>query len=406
MKALLTTLYLLAIASSGRAADDFLDRVDQALTLSTSDGNVRARLSGTLELEAYHFSQPAPGLIDSTSDSLFNPRLTLFLDGQLGSRIYLFAQARADRGFDPSNGGSEVRLDEYAMRVTPWEDGRLSLQIGKFATVVGGWNARHLAWDNPFINAPFPYENVTAVSDLEPPLSAPEFARTRIDAHSKYEHTPIVWGSSYATGVSLGGRIAKFDYAAELKNSALSSRPEAWDVSDTGFDHPTISGRVGFRPNQSWNIGLSASSGAYLRPEAESDLPRGRSLGHYRELVLAQDLSFAWHHLQLWAEFFEARFEVPRVGNVDTFAYFIEAKYKFLPQLFGALRWNQQLFANVRDGEGGRAPWGDDAWRVDAAVGYRFTPHTQLKLQYDLGRNDSGRSGFGHMIAAQFTLRF
>ncbi|MEY2520061.1 MAG: hypothetical protein QOF24_1820, partial [Verrucomicrobiota bacterium] len=208
MKALLTTLYLLAIASSGRAADDFLDRVDQALTLSTSDGNVRARLSGTLELEAYHFSQPAPGLIDSTSDSLFNPRLTLFLDGQLGSRIYLFAQARADRGFDPSNGGSEVRLDEYAMRVTPWEDGRLSLQIGKFATVVGGWNARHLAWDNPFINAPFPYENVTAVSDLEPPLSAPEFARTRIDAHSKYEHTPIVWGSSYATGVSLGGRIA------------------------------------------------------------------------------------------------------------------------------------------------------------------------------------------------------
>ncbi|MEA3207513.1 MAG: hypothetical protein QOE70_570, partial [Chthoniobacter sp.] len=38
--------------------------------------------------------------------------------------------------------------------------------------------------------------------------------------------------------------------------------------------------------------------------------------------------------------------------------------------------------------------------------GYRFTPHTQLKLQYDLGRNDSGRSGFGHMIAAQFTLRF
>ena len=24
----------------------------------------------------------------------------------------------------------------------------------------------------------------------------------------------------------------------------------------------------------------------------------------------------------------------------DTFAYFLEAKYKFMPQLFGALRWN------------------------------------------------------------------
>jgi hypothetical protein len=27
----------------------------------------------------------------------------------------------------------------------------------------------------------------------------------------------------------------------------------------------------------------------------------------------------AWRHLQIWAEIFEARFEVPAVGNADTF---------------------------------------------------------------------------------------
>src|SRR4029450_9659308 len=83
--------------------------------------------------------------------------------------------------------------------------------------------------------------------------------------------------------------------------------------------------------------------------------PPGRDTGDYREFVLGQDISFAWHHLQLWAEFYEARFEVPNVGDADTFAYYVEAKYKFMPQLFGAVRWNQQLFNTINNGYGGRA---------------------------------------------------
>jgi predicted porin len=96
--------------------------------------------------------------------------------------------------------------------------------------------------------------------------------------------------------------------------------------------------------------------------------------------VGTQDVRFAWHHLQLWAEFYEGRFEVLRVGHADTFAYYVEAKYKFTPQLFGALRWNQQLFGNVNDGYGGRVRWSQDLGRIDIAATYRFTTHTQLKL--------------------------
>jgi hypothetical protein len=59
--------------------DDYFDRVDTALTISAFHDSLRARLSGTLDLEIYNFQQPAPGLIDSSIDTLFNPRLTLFL---------------------------------------------------------------------------------------------------------------------------------------------------------------------------------------------------------------------------------------------------------------------------------------------------------------------------------------
>jgi len=395
---------LLACTVHAFEIDDFFDRLDNALTITAFDGNLRARLSGTIDTEFYNFQQPAPGLIDSEIDNLFNPRLTLFLDAQLGSQIYFFAQSRLDRGFDPSDRGAQVRLDEYALRFTPWDDGRFNLQAGKFATVVGNWVPRHLSWENPFINAPLVYDNITPISDKIAPASPLDFVH-RFD-NGKYEFNPVIWGPSYASGISISGRLGRFDYAAEMKNASLSSRPESWNVTETGFDHPTFSGRIGFRPNQIWNFGLSASDGPYFRPEAEQTLPPGRSIGDYREFVLGQDALFAWHHLQLWAEFYEARFEVPRVGDADTFAYYFEAKYKFTPQLFGALRWNQQLFSNIPDGAGGQVRWSQDLWRIDAAAGYRFTSHTQLKLQYSFQRETTGPHDDNHLIAAQLTVRF
>src|SRR5882724_13070373 len=215
---------LLACTARALEVEDFFDRLDNTLTIAAFEGNLRARLSGTIDTEFYNFQQPAPGLIDSDIDNLFNPRLTLFLDAQLGSQIYFFAQSRLDRGFDPSDHGAQVRLDEYALRFTPWKDGRFTLQVGKFATVVGNWVPRHLPWENPFINAPLVYENITAVGDKSAPASPQDFVRS-FEANAKYEFNPVIWGPSYASGLSFSGRLGRFDYAAEMKNSSLSSRP-------------------------------------------------------------------------------------------------------------------------------------------------------------------------------------
>ena len=399
------SLCVFACTACAFDVDDFLDRLDTALSISAFHDNVRARLSGTLDLEIYNFEQPAPGLIDSNIDTLFNQRLTLFLDAQIGSQIYFFAQSRLDRGFDPSDHGAQVRLDEYALRVTPWQDGRFTVQIGKFATVVGNWVPRHLSWDNPFINGPLVYENVTAIQDKYAAFSPLEFIYSPY-YEGKYAFNPVIWGPSYASGISASGQLGKFDYAVEMKNASLSSRPESWYVTENGFENPTFSGRFGFRPNEAWNFGLSASEGPYFRREAEPTLPPGRDIDDYREVVLGQDVSFAWRHLQLWAEFYEARFEVPRVGNADTFAYYIEAKYKFTPQLFGAIRWNQQLFSTISDGYGHNVNWSPDLGRIDIAAAYRFTPHMQLKLQYGFQHETSSPGDDNHLFAAQFTIRF
>jgi hypothetical protein len=290
------------------------------------------------------------------------------------------------------------------------------LQTGRFSTVTGNWVQRHLSWDNPFINAPLPYENLTGIWDgdaVDSPdtllawgyVPTPSYSDFGDGYDDKHLRVPVIWGPSYATGISAAGRIGRFEYAVELKNSALSSRPESWDVTEVGFQHPTFSGRLGYRPNMAWNMGISASTGPYLHPEAAPSLPPGRDIGDYHQRVIGHDLSFEWHRWQLWSEIFLARFEVPTVGHADTLAYYLEAKYKFTPQLFGALRWNQQLFSDI-EYEGQDIPWGRDIWRVDAAVGFRLSANIQLKFQSSLQRERWADSEYEHLFAGQFTVRF
>lgn len=392
---------------AGASGQESFDRLRDALTFGRADGLVQARLSGMLDLEGYLFEQPAPGWIQASGNTMVQPRLSLFVDSRIGSHAYLFVQARVDRGFDPADARVEARADEYALRLIPWTETQLNIQVGKFSTVVGGWVPRHLSWDNPFVSAPLIYENPTAVSDTEAPSSPEAYLERAGDAHEEaYEYNSVLWGPVYTSGASVSGAVGRWEAAAAIRNAPPSSRPESWSVSDIGFRHPSFEGRVGFRPGLPWSLGVSASDGCYFRPEAELGLPMDRGIGDYRQILVGQDVGYAWHHLQLWAEVFQARFEVPAVGNADTLGWYLEAKYKLAPQWFAAWRWNQQWFSNVPDGDGGKARWGDDTWRIDTGLGYRATAHTQIKVQHYLKGFSSDHADAVHAVAIQLTLRF
>jgi hypothetical protein len=389
------------------SAQGWLDKVDDALSVQTRDGTARLDFSIQFDLEGYYIDQRPPGLIYGDDESFVNPRLSLFVDAQLGKHLYSFVQARVDRGFDPRSQVRDARFDEYLLRYTPLENGWLNVQAGKFATVIGNWVPRHLSWDNPFINAPLPYERVTTASD-QSIVDAAGFLSRRDLPDKKDLWLPVVWGPDYTSGASLFGAVEKFDYAVELKNAALASRPESWDARDKGWEHPSVGARMGFRPGAAWNLGASFSHGSYLADAAERNaaFPPGKDAGDFQETVFGQDLSFAWHQWQIWSEVFFSRFEVPNVGDADEVAYYIEAKYKISSQWYGAMRWNQQLFGKVDNGLGGQTQWDRDAWRADLALGYRFTRHLQSKLQYSYNRQAGSLQQGEQLVAAQVTLKF
>jgi hypothetical protein len=383
-----------------------LDRLSRALTVSSPDGLFRARLSGLLDLEGYWIDQRPPALLFGSDEPFVNPRLRLFLTSSLGTRLTSMVQVRADRGFDPRATPAAIRFDEYLLRFAPFADTRLQLQVGKFATVVGNWVARHDSWTNPLINAPLPYEYVTAVSDAVIVPGRDEFLARRDLPDRKGQWLPIIWGPSYATGAAVFGRLGTLDYALEVKNAGLSSRPAVWDGRSRGLSDPTVSGRLGWRAAPTLALGVSASGGPYLRGRARAGLPAGRDLDAFKQTVVALDGAYAWRHLELWAELFVSQFEVPNVGAVNTTAYYLEGRYKLTPAAFVALRWNQQVFGTVEHSSGRARAWDRDAWRIDVGLGYRLARHLQAKLQYALTQQRGDLQQGAQLVALQVTLRF
>ncbi len=155
-------------------------------------------------------------------------------------------------------------------------------------------------------------------------------------------------------------------------------------------------------------MGASSSTGAYLQPAAEdvATFPAQATAGDFWQTTVALDASYAWRHWQIWSEWFVSRFEVPNVGDADSLAYFIEARYKITPQLFAALRWNQQFFGEVRDLPGALTPWDRDTSRIDAALGFRFNRHWQTKVQYSFAHKNGSPQQGQQLVAAQLTLKF
>ena len=404
MNARLLVLGLALFAGHVRC-QEWLDEVDRRLAIKSRNGWFRSDLSGLLDLEGYYIDQRPPGLLFE-DESFFNPRLTFFLDTRLGPHFYSFVQARLDRGFDPGETDFDARLDEYLLRWTPWNDSRVNLQVGKFATVVGSWVQRHYSWDNPLITAPLPYENLTPLSDGEPPASPRDLLARRRVADVKSEWLPVIWGPVYATGGSVFGTVGKLDYALEVKNASISSHPYAWEPSENLWQYPVFSGRVGFRPTPAWNHGISFSAGPYMSSDSSNGLPAGKSIGDYNQYTLDYDVSYARHHWQFWGEVFLTRFEVPNVGDTDLVAYYLEAKYKITAGLFAAARWNQELYGTINNGLGGREPWGNDMYRIDVALGYRFTRHLQGKVQYSFGHREADLQQGEQLVAAQMTMKF
>ena len=398
-------LVLLLSGTTALRGGGFFDTLDEKTRFDSDALGLHADLSFMTEATLFVPELPAQGLLTSDDQVFFVPRLITFFDVQMGDRLTLHTQMRADRGFDPGAApDGEVRLDEYYLQARILKDDDLNVRVGKFGTAFGSWAKRSLSWNNPFVTAPMAYEDVLTVSDQRIPLSVNQFVHRRDVSDKKNLWLPILWGPSYATGLSVSDRIDWVEYALEVKNASISSSPEVWDAAQVGFPtNPTVTGRVGLHPAPEWSLGTSVSHGAYLQANTASSLPIGSSVNNFTQTTWGIDAGYEHGRWQIWSELIGTRFEVPRVGALEAVSGFIEAKYKLTADLWTAFRWNQAAFGDV---PGLDLSWDRNGWRSDIALGWRLSENIQAKLQYSLGDKSGQEPEGNHLGALQLVMKF
>jgi hypothetical protein len=396
---------ILPIAPLSDGLTEELFKIENFPVVRSEPLDTTIELSGLLDFEGHYVDQEPPGLIFGDDKLFVTPRLVLFLDALVAKEWYFFVQSRVDQGFHPLSKESDARFDEYFARYTPQSHPEVSFQVGKFATIIGGWVRRHDSWHSSFINMPLPYENVTTVSDRGS-ISADGFLARREVADIKKKWVPIIWGPAYTSGAAVLVDFSPFQLDVEVKNAAPSSRPYDWDKDTLDASHPTVAGRLGYTVSPALTHGLSLSYGPYLQDNPSQVVSILGSRGDYEQILTGYDVLYEYRHFSLLAEVWYTEFQVPHVGVAQSTAYFLEAVYQLTSSVATGLRWNQQFFGSVRDSVGVLRQWDDNAERIDTSLVLDVHRSAKVKFQYSFF-NQQGRIGQGENYAGiQGTVKF
>lgn len=375
---------------------DMTVRVGESFTLD---------ISGQLDLEHYAIQEEPPGLLFYENDDGFstNTRFTMFFDMNVGERFYAFMQARADRGVDPNYfNRNDVRIDELFARYTLYSDEEASVfgQLGKFATPIGNWVARHDSMHNPFVRAPIVYDHVTSIADqVATPSNTALLNRRDID-DKRHVWVSMIWGPVYHAGAMLFGTFGKWDARLALTNAAPSERPPEWDRHRGEPDHFALSGRVGWNPFIGFKVGLSAAQGPYLGGRLERF---GIDVKDFDQTLVGIDLEYSIGHLELWSEIYWSRWEIPSAqdGKPASVGWYVEGKYRVSVSLYGCARVGQ-VFAQDLDG----TPWDRTTTRYEAGAGYFIYINLLAKVQYEVNHTNGPQDPRDNVLSVSMTLSF
>lgn len=357
---------------AGDPLDDLVDEIRQGTQFQSEDGKMSLDFDFFATVDNWVVSQPPPGIMVTGQNDLNSPRLSMLATFNANEWMSIFALGNIDRGFDPTDQSIQIRPDEYFLKLDPF-DGIAKLKLGKVTTGYGQWVNRHFSWQNPLVNAPLAYEWMMGVrSDTArvAPMTATANRNTWL---------PLIWGPSYTSGGQINGTMDTFDYSFEIKNDALSSNPDQWDLWNHELDGGalTYTGRLGWRPSAQWTLGSSASTGSYVIPGSFNNWQ------DYKQTNAGFDIAWAYGHVEVWSEVNWSSYDVrpgafSQAGTVSVLSYFVESKWKFAPSWWLAGRWNQQLPGEKPNSS---EQWDSDVWRIDACVGWHLDRTVTIKAQ-------------------------
>jgi len=395
---------LLAVGCMAPVQDDGpADLLDWARALDDLDkrwswGEFEVRLGGEAVLDFIAFGKEAPGVTvedpelrsgryrrSRPADSpAINGRLDLVFDAFYDKWIAASVEGRMD-GTTAGQGVLGERIEQAWIRFMVPDLPAVNLEAGKFPAPVGNFIERSDPRKNPLTTWPLPYDGVTAFVGLK---QMPGALTVNRDAREFKDWYVPIWEEVYGTGAMGFGSVGAFSYDVAVMNAAPGTLPENWTFRAGDFRSPDLYLHASWTPDISTKIGATWSRGP-VEHDNGPGVPPGRHAGDFPQTLAGLDVWFAKGSLEIWAEVYWTRFESPAVKALDLWTWYVEAKYTFLPGLFGAVRIAQIYFSDALGHQ-----WDRDLTRLEAGGGYFFTRNlfvkTTVQVNLTPGLGDSG----------------
>lgn len=375
-------------------------------------------LGGSLDLEFRSGGSDSKFITNEIAQDYRYPHLSI-------AQINAFLFAPIDRDFFFESriqmdtwGTGELNQPRLTLAYLGWEpEGKnYSLQLGRFVNPFGFYPNRTLAFNNVFTAAPLAYGYFVNISDKRGywPQAGDFGTYTRADVGQS-----TVYFGGYTTG--LGGTIDlipdKLTVDLAITNSAPSS-PEDY----TNLRNVAGIARVGFKPNISWDLGLSLSHGSFMQRDPVNSFIRTRQpLENFTQSLAGVDFVFQFLYFEIVGEAILSHWRVPRFQNglftvdnrgnpvqynITNIGSYIDLKYEppFLTGSYLAVRAENLSFIETDDPVTGETfSWDDDVTRLTFAAGYKISRTVLGKVSYsDQTPFNQSQSAFRVQITTLF----
>ncbi|MGE0449475.1 MAG: hypothetical protein AB7Q29_07820 [Vicinamibacterales bacterium] len=325
-----------------------------------------------------------------------------------GRRLTVLGQVRSQ------NVGS-VDIFALYLRVRPWVNRRIDVQVGRVPPTFGAFPRRAYGRDNPLIGLPLAFQYLTSLRSDAVPANADQLLRMRgrgwlssfsignsVAAHGM----PLASAFRWENGVQLHAENEWFEGTASLSGGSVSSPM----LRLTGGPRQVV-GRVAARPVAGLIVGVSAARGSYLTDTVLDALPQGIGRADLSQSLWGADLEYSRGYYQLRAELVHSRWRLPVVQSpmidrpLSSLGAMVEVRYAIRPGLHAAARVDRLGFSDI-EGSGGLASWEAPVTRIEVGGGYLLQRNLQLKIAVQHNRRDTDRSARFTAGAAQLMFWF
>ncbi|MEX1181973.1 MAG: hypothetical protein WEF86_01975 [Gemmatimonadota bacterium] len=371
------------------------------LLATASPAEAQLRLSGQADILAKSGADERGLNRNFRLDSPFSQiRARLFAQHWLTDDVGVFMEAFVDSESDPRLNGGYIVINN--VRGHEW----LSIRAGMAPSLIGNFGLRSTYFNsNPLIGVPLAWQHRTTL-DAAGLTTASDLLRRR---ESNVISLPILYDACWNLQWEFMGEVGMFEYSVGITPGSMSNPMQS--SNEAGVQ---VLGRAGLVPLPELRLGVSAGVGPYIGGPNRDPLTTATSFpggpADYDQRLVGIDAEYSLGRAILFAEAYHSSWEVPLVAeDLSALAGYVEGRYDFLPEWFGAARIGSMIFSDITVEDGLQSittGWDDDVLRVESSLTYRWARELQVRVDWQHTRFLTGEEEPVDLLALQVRAVF